>query len=128
MWQVRERPLVEVCRRRGLKVNAGKRKLIVLGGEEGLWSGVCIDGMPLLVGEGLQVLLALRLMLEVCSLSVLGTCVSYCSFLFLCMVVRQWKEKDRFKIKAVQVDNLRSMLGINKTDKVLNAQIREFCD
>ena len=28
--------LVEVCRRRGLKVNAGKSKVMVLGGEEGL--------------------------------------------------------------------------------------------
>ena len=26
---------VEVCRRRGLKVNAGKSKVMVLGGEEG---------------------------------------------------------------------------------------------
>ena len=28
--------LVELCRRRGLKVNTGKNKLMVLGGEEGL--------------------------------------------------------------------------------------------
>ena len=28
--------LVEVCRRRDLKVNAGKSKVMVLGGEEGL--------------------------------------------------------------------------------------------
>ena len=27
---------VEVCRRRGLKVNAGKSKVMVLNGEEGL--------------------------------------------------------------------------------------------
>ena len=37
---------VEVCRR-GLKVNAGKRKVIVLGREEGLEYEVCVDGIRL---------------------------------------------------------------------------------
>ena len=36
---------VEVCRRRYLKVNAGKSKVMVLGGEEGLECEVCVDGM-----------------------------------------------------------------------------------
>ena len=35
---------VEVCRRRGLKVNAGKNNAIVLGGEEELECKVCVDG------------------------------------------------------------------------------------
>ena len=35
----------EVCRRRGLKVNAGKSKVIVLGGGEGLECEVCVDGI-----------------------------------------------------------------------------------
>ena len=30
------RRLIQVCRRRGLKVNAGKSKIMVLNGEEGL--------------------------------------------------------------------------------------------
>ena len=34
----------EVCKR-SLKVNAGKSKVMVLGGEEGLESEVCIDGI-----------------------------------------------------------------------------------
>ena len=38
---------IEVCRKRGLKVNAGKRKVIVLGGEEGLECGVCVDWVRL---------------------------------------------------------------------------------
>ena len=38
---------VEVCRRRGLKVNAGKSKVIVFGGEEGLEYEVCVDGIHL---------------------------------------------------------------------------------
>ena len=38
---------VDVYRRRGLKVNAGKRKVMVLHGEEGLDSEVCVDGIRL---------------------------------------------------------------------------------
>ena len=38
---------VEVCRRGGLKVNAGKSKVIMLGGEEGLECEVCVDGICL---------------------------------------------------------------------------------
>ena len=37
---------VQACRR-GLKVNASKRKMMVLVGEEGLEWEVCIDGMRL---------------------------------------------------------------------------------
>ena len=35
----------EVCRRRGLKFNAGKSKVMALGGEEGLECEVCVDGI-----------------------------------------------------------------------------------
>ena len=35
----------EVCRRRGLKVKAGKSKVLVLGGEKGLECEVCVDGI-----------------------------------------------------------------------------------
>ena len=38
-----------------------------------------------------------------------------------------WKEKERSRIRAVQMDNLRGLLGIRKMDIVLNAQIRELC-
>ena len=34
--------IVEVCRRRGLKVNAGKSNVILLGREEGLEWEVCV--------------------------------------------------------------------------------------
>ena len=37
----------EVCMRRGLKVNAGKSKVMVLNGEEGLECEVHIDGIRL---------------------------------------------------------------------------------
>ena len=37
-----------------------------------------------------------------------------------------WKEKDRSRIKAVQMNNLRGLLGIRRMDRVPNAQIREL--
>ena len=38
-----------------------------------------------------------------------------------------WKEKERSKIRAVQMDNLRCLLDIMKINKVPNAWIRELC-
>ena len=38
-----------------------------------------------------------------------------------------WKEKERSRIRAVQMDNLRGLLGIKRMDMVTNAQIRELC-
>ena len=35
-----------------------------------------------------------------------------------------WKEKERSRIKAVQMENLRSLLGIRRMDKVPNERIR----
>ena len=40
-------PLVEVCRRRGLKVNAGKSMVVVLNGEEGFECKISVDGVRL---------------------------------------------------------------------------------
>ena len=37
------------------------------------------------------------------------------------------KEKERSRIRAVQMDNLRGLLGIRKMDRVPNSRIREFC-
>ena len=39
--------IVEVCRRRGLKVNASESKVRLLCGEERLECEVCVDGMRL---------------------------------------------------------------------------------
>ena len=36
-------------------------------------------------------------------------------------------EKERSKIRAVQMDNLRGLLGIRRMDKVLNVWIRQLC-
>ena len=38
-----------------------------------------------------------------------------------------WREKERFRIRAVQIENLRFLLGIRRMDKVPNAQIKQLC-
>ena len=38
-----------------------------------------------------------------------------------------WKEKERSRIRAVQMDNLRGLLGIGRMDRFPNARIREVC-
>ena len=38
-----------------------------------------------------------------------------------------WEKKERSRIKVVQLDNLRGLLGIRRMDRVPNAQIRELC-
>ena len=37
------------------------------------------------------------------------------------------RAKERSRIRAVQIDNLRGLLGIRRMDRVPNAQIRELC-
>ena len=38
-----------------------------------------------------------------------------------------WKEEERSRIRAVQIDSLRGLLGIRRKDKVPNLRIRELC-
>ena len=38
-----------------------------------------------------------------------------------------WREKERSRIRAVQMDNFRGLLGIKRMDKVPNAKIRQLC-
>ena len=101
----------DVCRR-GLKVNAGKSKVMVLSGEEGLECEVHVDGIRLdhvsefkflgcvldesgtdgaecsrKVASERRVAYAIRslVMLRNFSLSVLESCMKHCLYLFLCM-------------------------------------------
>ena len=54
--------------------------------------------------------------------------MKHCLYLFLCMAETMlWKEKERSRIRVVQMDNLRGLLGINRMDRVPNARIRELC-
>ena len=38
-----------------------------------------------------------------------------------------WKEQERSRLRAVQMDNLRGLLGITRMDRVPSARIRELC-
>ena len=38
-----------------------------------------------------------------------------------------WKEEERARIRVVQMDKIRSLLGIRRMDRVPNARIRELC-
>ena len=38
-----------------------------------------------------------------------------------------WKEKERSRIRAAQMNDLRGLAGIRGMDRVPNAQIRELC-
>ena len=38
-----------------------------------------------------------------------------------------WKEKERSRIKAVQMDNLRGLLGVSRMDRAPNVRIKELC-
>ena len=38
-----------------------------------------------------------------------------------------WKEKERSRIRTVQMDNFRGLLGIRRMDRDPNARIRELC-
>ena len=38
-----------------------------------------------------------------------------------------WNEKERSRIRAIQMDNLRGFLGIRRMDSFPNAKIRELC-
>ena len=60
-------------------------------------------------------------------------CVKVLHETFLVYVVMQgnerilWKEKERSRIRTVQMDNLRGLLGIKRMDKIPNLRIRELC-
>ena len=38
-----------------------------------------------------------------------------------------WRKKERSRIRAIQMGNLRDLLGIRRIDKVPNARIRQLC-
>ena len=77
---------------------------------------------------GFQVLLDPWFMDGVCSLS--ARFLHETSFMPAPMYGSEtviWKEKERSRIRAVHMDNLRALLGIRKMIKVPNGRIRELC-
>ena len=59
-------------------------------------------------------------MLMICNLSELESCRKHCLYLFICMAVRQCYGRRRrdLELGAVQMDNLRSLFGIRRMDRV----------
>ena len=67
------------------------------------------------------------LTLEVCSLSVLVLHETVLvPILMYGSEIMLWKE-ERSRIRAVQMDNLRGLLGTRRMDRVPNARIRKLC-
>ena len=62
-------------------------------------------------------------MLGICSLSVL---LLHETLLVPVSYVWQW-EKERSTVMAVQMDNLRGLLGIRRMNRIPNIRIRELC-
>ena len=67
-------------------------------------------------------------MLGICSANALESSMKHLLYLFLCMAETMlWKAKERSRVRAVEMDNLRGLLGIRRMDRVPNAQIRDLC-
>ena len=75
------------------------------------------------VASGRKVAGAIRFLVDATdrTLSVLYSCMKHCLYMFLCML---WKEKERVRIRVIQMDNLRGLLGIRGMDRVPHARIR----
>ena len=139
-----------MCRRRGLKVNAGKSKVILLGGEEGLECEVCIDGIRLelvsefkylgyvldesgtdeagcgrrrVAGAEISLVNARSLQLECGRVLHESLLVLILTYGRETMTLR---EKEGSRIRAVQMDNFRDLLGMRRMDKIPNARIRQL--
>ena len=136
---------VEVCRRRGLKVSAGKSKVIVLNGEEGLECEVHVDGTRL---EYVSEFKYMGCVLDEsgtnwaeCSRKVAGVirsleiarllepCMKHCLYLFLRMTVKQFYGRRRkdLGLGLYRWTTSMGLLGIRRMDRVPNSWIREFC-
>ena len=42
-------------------------------------------------------------------------------------MAKLWKEREISRIRAIQMDNLRGLLGIRRRDRALNIQIWDLC-
>ena len=137
---------IGVCRKRGLKIKAGKTKVKVLNGEEGLECEADVDGIRLehasefkywryvldesgtdgaecskKVASGRRVADAIKFLVNAKDLQI--ECVRVLHETLLVPVLMYdsetmlWKAKERSRITVVQMDNLKGLLGIRRTDK-----------
>ena len=146
----------EVRRRRGLKVNGGKSKVTVMNGEEALECEVHVDEVRLehvsefkylgcvsdesgkdraecsrKVANGRRMSDAIRFLVNAMDLQI--ECARVLHETFHLPVLKYgsetmlWREKERSRIRDIQMDNLRGLLGIRRMDRVQNGQIGELC-
>ena len=137
-------------RRKGLKVNAGKSKVMVLNGEEGLECEVYLDVIQLenvsefkylgcildksgtdgaqysrKVASGRRVTDAIRSLVNGTDLQLQYARVLHETLLVLVLSYGSetmlWKKKERSRIRAVQMDNLKALVGIRRMDRIPNA-------
>ena len=141
----------EVCKRKGLKINAGQSKVVVLNREEELECDVHVNVIRLehvsgfkylgcvldeavcsrkvssgrrVAGANRSLVNARDLQLECARVlheTLLVLVLMYSSETMLC------KEKERSRIRVVQMENLRGLLGIMGMDRVPNARLGELC-
>ena len=141
---------IEMCRRRALKINSGKSKVMVLGVEKVLECVVCVNGISLehvlefkylrcvlnesgadetefsrkVVSEG-RAAGGIRSLLNARSLQLECAMVLDESMLVSVLTCGSetiiWREKNKSRIRGVQVDILTGLLGIRRMDYVPNA-------
>ena len=142
-----------VCKRRGLKINVDKSKVMIVGGGNENRCEVDLNGKMLEVVKEfgylgsivndkgtdesdcnkrvvngrktagmIRSLVNKRCLSQNCA-KILHEKMLVPTLLYgsECMV---WKPKERWKIQAVQMDNLRGMLGVKRVDKMKNEEIR----
>ena len=122
---------VKVCRRRGLKVNAGKSKVMV---SEFKYLGYVSDESGTDEAEGCRKVVSGRIvvgaklclwLILVCLQLEFARILHETFLMFVLMYDSETSEKERSRIRAAQMDNLRGLLGITKMNRVPNVQIRE---
>ena len=144
---------VEMCRRKGLKVNADKGKVIVLGRKEGLECKIHVDGIKCQqfkylgcvldesdivdakcrtkVASGRKIAGAIRSLVNVKGLQLECARGQHEELLVPVLLYGNekmiWREKERSRIRTGQMDNLRSFLSITRMGRVPKAQTRESC-
>ena len=138
----------EVCRRRRLKVNASESKVMVLNEEDGLECEVHVDGIHLehvsefkylrclyesgrdgtecsKMKSGRRVAGTIRSLVNARDLQLEYARLLHATLLMIALMYGSktilQKEKERSRIRAVQMDNLRELLGIIRMDRVWNA-------
>ena len=146
----------EVCRRRGLKVNTYKRKVMMFSGEKGLGCDIHVDGTRLEqvsefkylgcvlnesgtdnqecrrnVESGMKVEGFIRSLVNDMCLQLDCTRVLHEGLLVPVLLYGSktiiWREKERLRIRSVQMNNLRGLLAVRRIDRVQHTWIRKLC-